>query len=325
MPQTNCFNCFLLAFTVGSFTTFFGVLIYIELWGSRHGTVAAWDSTNGLLVVREAMTRDSFEAHLQMMSFVGDLLPNPANPLFKLQPLIDELSAAFATNYDMGPDSALDESMIAYKGMWMVEIGKSKKGVPEWSNRQRLYHVAEFHGLFPSLGRYVKFLAYMPKKPVKHGIKVFSLCSSSTAYMHGFVIYTGKNFLPDDCDPQAPVTTRLFLHLTRRHRARHRIAGHTVFHDNWFTSMSSAEQLYSKLGVHTVGTYKANASTKTREDGDFAFSAVPDAQAKLLPRGWYRRTFKKISPSRGGTVARANHVLVCSQVKVCWWASLLVY
>jgi len=164
----------------------------------------------------------------------------------------------------------------------------------------------------------------MPKKPVKHGIKVFSLCSSSTAYMHGFVIYTGKGFLPDDCEPQAPVTTRLFHHLTRRHRQRHTIEGHTVFHDNWFTTMASAEQLYKKLGVHTVGTYKANVSTKVREEGDFAFSAVPDAQAKILPRGWYRRTFKKISMTRGGNVQRANHMIVCSQVKVFFHYTILV-
>jgi len=111
------FSSFLPAFTVGSFTTFFGVLIYIELWGSKHGAYTAWDTDNSLDFVCAAMTRHSFEEHLQMMSFVGDLLPAPANPLFKLQPLIDELSEAFAANYDMGPDSALDESMIAHTGL----------------------------------------------------------------------------------------------------------------------------------------------------------------------------------------------------------------
>ena len=42
------------------------------------------------------------------------------------------------------------------------------------------------------MGRFVSFVQYMPAKPIKHGIKVYALCCSSTGYLYLFEIYTGK-------------------------------------------------------------------------------------------------------------------------------------
>ena len=40
-------------------------------------------------------------------------------------------------------------------------------------------------------GKYIAFVQHMPKKPIKHGIKVYALCCSSTGYLYAFEVYTG--------------------------------------------------------------------------------------------------------------------------------------
>ena len=42
-------------------------------------------------------------------------------------------------------------------------------------------------------GRVVVFIQYMPKKPIKHGIKVFALCCAYTGYLLGYEVYLGKD------------------------------------------------------------------------------------------------------------------------------------
>ena len=37
-----------------------------------------------------------------------------------------------------------------------------------------------------NMGRSVNFIQCMPQKPIKHGIKVFCVCCSYTAYLIGF-------------------------------------------------------------------------------------------------------------------------------------------
>jgi len=41
-------------------------------------------------------------------------------------------------------------------------------------------------------GRSVKFVQFMPAKPIKHGIKVFAVCCAYTGYILGYEVYVGK-------------------------------------------------------------------------------------------------------------------------------------
>ena len=43
------------------------------------------------------------------------------------------------------------------------------------------------------MGRAIAWVQYMPRKPIKHGIKVFALCCSYSGFLCGFEIYTGKS------------------------------------------------------------------------------------------------------------------------------------
>ena len=76
------------------------------------------------------------------------------DPLFKVRPLIDHLSAVFPVYYQPGCELSVDEMMI--------------------STRCR-----------------ISFLQYMPKKPSKFGIKVWVNSESKTGYVLSFQVYTG--------------------------------------------------------------------------------------------------------------------------------------
>jgi hypothetical protein len=39
----------------------------------------------------------------------------------------------------------------------------------------------------------VDFVQYPPKKPIKHGLKVFAICCAVTAVLLGFEVYSGKD------------------------------------------------------------------------------------------------------------------------------------
>ncbi|KAL3225327.1 hypothetical protein MRX96_025862 [Rhipicephalus microplus] len=75
--------------------------------------------------------------------------------LYKVRPLLTELSKTFAENYLPTELLAIDESMIKFKGRSSLK-------------------------------------QYMPKKPVKRGYKVWMLCASR-GYNLKFDIYTGKS------------------------------------------------------------------------------------------------------------------------------------
>ena len=78
------------------------------------------------------------------------------DPLYKVKPLLDDISETFKQNFQPGREVSVDEAMISFKG--------------------RLY-----------------FKQYLPMKPNKWGIKVWMLCDAKTGYIVRFEIYTGKH------------------------------------------------------------------------------------------------------------------------------------
>ena len=76
------------------------------------------------------------------------------DPIFKLRPFLQSLLANFQQAVTLDRDLSVDEQMISFKGR---------------------------------LG----FLQYMPKKPVKWGMKAFVLAESKTGYVYNWRLYTG--------------------------------------------------------------------------------------------------------------------------------------
>ncbi|XP_025412701.1 piggyBac transposable element-derived protein 4-like [Sipha flava] len=94
------------------------------------------------------------------------------------------------------------------------------------------------------------FQQYMPNKPVKYGIKIFALCDNVTYYTSNLEIYAGKQ--PDgpfSIDNSASeVVKRLVSPISK--------TGRNITADNWFASISLAEELLKNHNLTLVATIK---------------------------------------------------------------------
>ena len=96
---------------------------------------------------------------------------------------------------------------------------------------------------------------YTPKKPVKWGIKAFTLADANTGYMLNILVYTGAQTL-DHADPQfasLPVLTQTVLHLVSPYLGK----GHHVFCDRFYSSLPLVQTL-AEQQTHYTGTIVKN-------------------------------------------------------------------
>lgn len=56
-------------------------------------------------------------------------------------------------------------------------------------------------------GKQIRFIQYMPAKPIKHGIKVFVLSCAEIGYCYEFWIYYGKE---NDTSTPIEIVAKLF-------------------------------------------------------------------------------------------------------------------
>ena len=117
--------------------------------------------------------------------------------LGKVRPLIDHLSWKFETLYELSKNVAVDEAMIKFQGRSSLK-------------------------------------QYMPKKPIKRGIKVWVLGDSSNGYFNRFDIYTGRKE-----DREVGLGAYVVKKLTEDLKDKY----HHVHFDNYFTSFQLLEDL----------------------------------------------------------------------------------
>ncbi|KAL5510165.1 hypothetical protein EMCRGX_G005660 [Ephydatia muelleri] len=134
--------------------------------------------------------------------------------LGKVRPVITAVSSALLSSYNMGNECVVDEAMIAFQGRWCLK-------------------------------------QYLPKKPIKRGIKAWCLADSSNGYIQKFEVYTGRN---DTGEQENGLGTRVVISLTQHLQGKH----HHVFCDNFFTSAHLLEQLLAN-GIYANGTIRQNS------------------------------------------------------------------
>ena len=132
--------------------------------------------------------------------------------LGKVRPVIDHMSQKFAEVYNPHMEVSVDEAMIKFQGRSSLK-------------------------------------QYMPKKPVKRGIKVWVLGDAQNGYFTRFDVYTGKKGDGTDTGLATRVVTELTNHLHNKY--------HHVFFDNFFTSVELLTQL-EENGVYGCGTARTN-------------------------------------------------------------------
>ena len=146
--------------------------------------------------VADRIPRLRFREITRYLHFVNndDLSPrgNPAHDrLGKVRPLISHLGNKFATLYDPSKEVSVDEAMIKFQGRSSLK-------------------------------------QYMPKKPIKRGIKVWVLGDSTNGYFSRFDIYQGR-----EENREVGLSEHVVKKLTKELKHKY----HHVFFDNYFTSL----------------------------------------------------------------------------------------
>lgn len=160
------------------------------------------------------MSRDRFELIFWMLH-ASHSTASPHKRIDKIGMLLKMMLTKFQDNYVPKRNLAIDETMLRFRGRF---AGKQ----------------------------------YMPKKPVKWGIKGFSLADSSNGYLLNSLLYTGAETL-DDTDPQystLPQPARVVMHLLGPYLCK----GHHLFTDRYYSSIPLAKALHDNHTAFT-GTF----------------------------------------------------------------------
>lgn len=82
-----------------------------------------------------------------------------------------------------------------------------------------------------------RFKQYIPNKPAKYGIKLWTACDSKSSYAWNMQVYTGKS---SSSVPEKNQGQRVVLEMTEG------LQGHTVVCDNFYTSYNLGKELLRK-------------------------------------------------------------------------------
>ena len=162
------------------------------------------------------MSRNRFCEIKWYLQIFDNSLASPSNSdrLWKVRPLIQLFQEKCLSMYSPHPQLAVDESMIATKCR-------------------------------------LSFLQYLPKKPVKWGIKVWVCLDSVNGLIVNFDVHTGA-------DPSVPSYPKgLCHHVVTKLVTPFFDKGYTVFVDNYYTSPTLFKDLFTH-SVAAVGTTRTN-------------------------------------------------------------------
>ena len=117
----------------------------------------------------------------------------------------------FSLLYNPNRESSIDEAMVPYKGRSSLK-------------------------------------QYMPKKPVRRGLKVWMRADGITGYVSQFQVYVGK-----EVSSETGLGARVVKDLTSTLVDKN----YHIFCDNFFTSVKLFHQLHSN-GIYATGTIRAD-------------------------------------------------------------------
>ena len=185
------------------------------------------------------MSRTRFLQILRYLHFADNsLVPRPDSPdfnkLYKIQPLLDLIIPRFRAVYSPERQLAVNETLIKFKGK-------------------------------------VYFRQFIPIKPGRFGIKAFTLAGSTSGYVLGSKIYTGKetNVVQKDLGKRA-VMSLMEPFLDK---------GYYVFMDNHYTSVGLFEELEGRKTL-ACGTVRSNRLGLPKD-----ICGVKSSKVKSLKRG----------------------------------------
>ena len=153
--------------------------------------------------VSSIMSRGRYEKLCQFVHCSFAAQEDRADKLSKVRPLITLCQENFRRCYAPGRDLAVDEAMIAFDGR-------------------------------------LAWKQYMPKKPVKWGMKIWCLCEATSGYCLAFTVYTGAETGVD------AVTHDLGYRVVMKLMENYLNENRHVYADNYFTSVLLAKDLLAE-------------------------------------------------------------------------------
>ena len=150
------------------------------------------------------MRRDRFEQIFWLLHTSHAEEGQSERRIDKVKSLIDILIPNFQSSYKPSRDVAVDETMVGFRGCFGAK-------------------------------------QYMPNKPVKYGIKAFTMADSKNGYVLNVLSYTGRDTLQEASTEYVdlPQPVRIVLHLIELYLDK----GHHVFTDRYYTSIPLAQAL----------------------------------------------------------------------------------
>ena len=124
--------------------------------------------------------------------------------LMKIRPVIDYLIPLFKSTYTPKKNLSIDEGMLPYKGR-------------------------------------LNFKCYLPKKPIKYGIKLYILAEADTGYVSNFIVYSGVG----------NTTCETVYDLMKDLKEKN----YHLYMDNYYNSVELSEKLL-KDKIYTCGTMR---------------------------------------------------------------------
>lgn len=207
--------------TVNEVKAFIGLQIMMGLCSkpkiADYWSLGNVDATPGY---RDVMPRNRYQLLCSFLHFCNNEERIPRgqegyDPLYKIAELINIVKRLPKQYYIPKRQLSIDETMRKYKG--------------------RIY-----------------FRQYIPNKPVRWGIKLWSLCESDTGYLLDWNIYTGKENNP--LDEGQGLGYNVVMRLMRDDFVR---CGHHLYTDNFYSSPDLFEGLKA-LNTGACGTVRIN-------------------------------------------------------------------
>ena len=202
--------------TAAEMEGFFGVIINMGL--IQLPTLESyWSSTwtGKIPFFSRAFPRNRFEQIFWMLHVSRG---SPGKKISKVKDVLDMLLANFQNSFVPDRNLSVDETMVGFRG--------------RFGSKQ-----------------------YMPSKPTKYGIKVFTLADSTQGYIMKCLVYTGGDTL-DEADlshSMLPQPARIVLHLLEPYIGK----GHTVYTDRYYSSLPLAMEL-QQCNTSFIGTMMKN-------------------------------------------------------------------
>jgi hypothetical protein len=108
-------------------------------------------------------------------------------------------------------------------------------------------------------GKYCPARQYMPKKPIKWGLKLWYLACAASKFIYNFDVYCGKSARSEvvleqsGSRPEAPLAEGVVLKMVDGMENK----GHVVVMDNYFTSVGLLKKLLER-GIYGTGMVRNN-------------------------------------------------------------------